>query len=358
MTIVILAGGGGTRLWPLSRQAKPKQFQKIIADSSLLALTRQRLGTTYPDDAIYISVGAPYVEHVRAVFPDFPSERLLIEPEKRDTGPAMGFVAAVLALTKPDEPLAFLPSDHYIADTETFLRCLRVAEELIRETGCLLDIGVTPAWPSADLGYTRIGQRHSMRDGVEVLTFRGHTEKPQRAVAEQFLAAGDYLWHANYYMWTPRKFLHAYEQHQPATYTALCRIQELWQRGDHAGLAAVYRTLPKIAIDYAITEKLAPEDVLILKAPFDWSDVGQWASLKQLREENAHDVVVEGARHVGIDSSDCIIYGPANKLITTIGMERVVIVDTGDALLVCDKDRAEEVKLLVEKLQEEQLPYV
>lgn len=353
MNIIILAGGGGTRLWPLSRQQKPKQFQKLIGEKTLLEITRIRLGDTFTDDQIYYSITEPCLPFLKTIMPKVADDHILVEPEKRDTGPAMGFVAALLELKDPDEPMAFLPSDHYIANHERFLASLKVGEDMIRETGSLLDIGVVPAWANTDLGYTHVGKRKYERDGIEVMEFCGHTEKPPRKQAEEFLASGEYLWHANYYMWTPRKFLEAYEKHLPEAYALLRAIQDLWKKGKPDAIAEAYAQLPKISVDYAITEKLDPKDVLIIKAPFDWSDVGLWSALKKLREENPEDNVVEGAEHVSMETDDCLIYGQRGKVIATVGLHDVVIVDTPDALLVCDKNKVEHVKALVEKLKEQ-----
>jgi len=350
MNIVILAGGGGTRLWPMSRTAKPKQFQPLVGERTLLELTRHRMGTEVPDEKIFYSVTAATAPFVRTVFPDVPEDHLLIEPEKRDTGPAMGFVAAIMELHAPDEPLAFLPSDHYISDVERFRASLHVAEDLILETGHLLDIAVRATWPNPNLGYTRVGERKFERDGIEVFAFKGHVEKPPVEQAKEFVAAGDYLWHASYYMWTPRKFLAAYAKHAPATHEVLLKIQHAWKAGRHDEVATLYSQLEKVSIDYAITEKLDPSQVLIVKAPFDWSDVGTWSVLKKLREENPEANVVSGATHVGIATSDSLVYGPAGKVIATVGVNHLAIVDTGDALLVADLAHDQEIKKIVEAL--------
>ncbi len=353
MLAVILAGGSGTRLWPLSRKQQPKQFQRLFEHRTLLELTRLRLGDQFPSDALFYSVTEETLPLLKQVLPNAPARQIIVEPEKRDTGPAMGFVAAVLELTQPDEPLAFIPSDHYIRDHERFRACLQTGEELIRETGCLVDIGVTPTWPNTNLGYTHIGERLFERNGVDVFAFRGHAEKPPVDRAKQFIASGEYLWHANYYMWTARKFLEAYAEHAPEIHATLRRIQALWRAGKKREVANAYATLEKISIDYAVTEKLDPAAVRILKAPFDWSDVGLWSVLKDLRQENPQDNVIEGADHVSVDTNDCLIVGQPKKVIATIGVADLVIVDTPDALLVCRKDRDQDVKKVVEELTEQ-----
>lgn len=350
MNIVILAGGGGTRLWPLSRKLHPKQFQRLLGEKTLLEETRQRC-SHFPDEAVYYSVTKDLVPALRELFPNVADNHLIVEPEKRDTGPAMGYAAAALDLVAPDEPLAFLPSDHYIRDVKKFRATLAVAEALIRETGSLVDIGVSASWPNTNLGYTKIGPRKEVRNGVEVYPFEGHKEKPSAEQAKAFLTSGEYLWHANYYMWTPAKFLAAYEKHAPSTYAILRDIQDRLRSNRKDGIPTAYAKLEKISIDYAITEKLDPADVLILKAPFDWSDVGTWDVLKKLQGSSPSANVVHDAEHVGIDTSDTLVYGPKGKVIATLGVDHLVVVETDDALLIADRRRDQEVKKVVEELE-------
>lgn len=353
MLAVVLAGGGGTRLWPRSRRAAPKQFLRLFGDKTLLELTADRVAGVIRPDQLFFAVTAATRPLLERIYPQLPSSQVLEEPERRDTGPAMGFAAAVLAVRWPDEPLVFLPSDHFIRDVDRFRATLQAADSLIRETGCLVDVGVVPTWPNPNLGYTRVGERLETRAGVEVFAFRGHVEKPTPDRAAALIAAGDHLWHANYYAWTPRRFLEAFVQYAPALGQGLTEIQRLWQRGDHAAVARVYGTLEKISIDFAVTEKLDPSKVRILRAPFDWSDVGLWGTLKQLNEENPTDVVVEGATHVGLDARDSLIVAPPGKVVATVGIDGLVIVDTPDALLVARKDRDQDVKKVVEQLEEQ-----
>ncbi|MBI3963637.1 MAG: hypothetical protein HY341_01430, partial [Candidatus Kerfeldbacteria bacterium] len=234
----------------------------------------------------------------------------------------------------------------------SFRKSLRLGEKLIRERGVLVDIGVLPTWPNEHLGYTHIGQQVLEDDGIAVFSFRGHTEKPDRATAQSLIASGEYLWHANYYMWTPRKFLDAYAQYAPETHGILRRIQDLVAAGNETAIAAAYAELEPVSIDYAITEKLDPSKVLIIRSPFDWNDVGMWSQLKSLQASERKANVVNGAMHVGIDTTDTLVMGDPQKLIATVGVENLVIVDTGDVLLVCRKDRDQDVKRLLALLKE------
>lgn len=351
MKAIILAGGIGTRLWPMSRQNKPKQFFELISDKPLIRETYERLLKLLPSEKIYFSISPSFDSLLHETLPEVFDDHILIEPEKRDTGPAMGYVAALMELLDPDEPIVFVPSDHHIKNEELFLKTLSVGDKLVCKTGKLLDIAVTPTLPSSVYGYTRVGEIYDTIDGVEVYKFAGHTEKPPYEVAKQYLEEGNYLWHASYYMWTPKKFMEAFEKYAPEIGKTLREIQRSF-----ASLRMTeetkrfFLTLPKTSFDYAVTEKMNPDDVLIMKGDFGWSDVGTWDFIHDhLSRENEN---ITKGECLMIDTRGSIAYAPKDKLIAVLGMEDVVVVDTGDALLVCPKSRAQDVKKIVEQLSD------
>lgn len=348
MKIILLAGGTGTRLWPLSRNSHPKQFTQLLGDQTLFQQTYARVAEEYDVNDIYVSTNNSFVERVKKEIPQIPDDHFIIEPEKRDTAPAMGYVAAILFRECPDEPIAFIPSDHIIKDTDLFLRSLQVADKTIRETGKMLDIGVVPTFPNTNLGYTHVGERIAEEDGVEIWSFLGHTEKPPAEVAQRYIDLGEYLWHASYYMWTPRKFLEAFQTYQPEMSAHLSAIAET---SDKNTREQHFCAMERISFDYAITERMSPSDVLIIPAPFVWSDVGQWRVVKEHQEENSEDNVTKGDT-VSIDTEDCLIYSKKDKVVATVGLKGMIIVDTDDALLICPKDRDQDVKKIVELLKE------
>jgi len=354
MKAIILAGGTGTRLWPMSREAKPKQFCELVSSEPLIRDTYRRLLRAFPAEKIYFSVSAALEQNLRDHFVDIPEAQIIVEPEKRDTGPAMGYVAAMLELDDPDEPIVFVPSDHYIGDEEKFLKCLSIGEQLILETGKMLDIGVVPTFPSTVLGYTKFGNKIEAREGIEVYEFLGHTEKPPFEVAKQYLEDGSYLWHASYYMWTPRKFMTAIETYAPEMAVVLRGIQTVrrgeWPFAPTNEINGLYSQLSKISFDYAVTEKMNPSDVLIIKGDFGWSDIGAWDTLYD-RLSDGSDNVVKG-NSILIETTGSLIYAPEGKTVAVLGMNDIVVVDTGDALLVCPKSQAQRVKEIISKLQE------
>lgn len=348
----------------MSRLAKPKQFYEVVGEDSLIRDTYRRLLRFIPAEKIYFSITPGFRNLIKETFPAVREDHIFIEPAKRDTGPAMGLVAARLEMLDPDEPIVFVPSDHYIQDEELFLRCLSVGERLIKQTGKLLDIGIKPEFPSTALGYIKIGDKVQELDGVEAYDFLEHKEKPNYDLAKFYLEDRSYLWHANYYMWTPRGFMEAFEKYEPRMGKILQAIQrEIGKlqapplnpplvRGEiSTEVVRLYGLLPRNSIDYLITEKMQAGEMLVLRGDFGWSDVGAWDTLYD-RLSGDQENLTKG-RCVTIDTKQSLIYGPADKLIAVVGMDDVVVVDTKDALLVCKRQQAQRVKDIVKRLKEE-----
>lgn len=353
MKIVILAGGGGTRLWPLSRENQPKQFSRIIGEKTLYEMTIDRFRGNFDMSDIYVCLNENILPLAKKLTPEILENNYIVEPEKRDTAAAMGYVAAKLYIDFPDEPIAFIPSDHYIGDIKRFVKMIKRADQLIKEKGVMMDIAVTPNFPSTVLGYTQIGEPVDISTDIDIYEFKGHTEKPNFEIAKQYLESGNYLWHANYYMWTPRRILAAFREYSPGHFLYLEQIVEALKQNDQSKVSWAFTKMEKISFDYAITEKMNPRNVLIIKADFGWSDVGAFDVLydAQKNKVDENDNLIF-ANHIHEDTSDCLVYGKESKVIATIGLSDLVIVDTDDVLLICPKGKAQEVKKIVERLKE------
>jgi len=354
MKIVILAGGGGTRLWPLSRDSKPKQVVPLWRGRTLLEETINRLKGKIPSRDICILAEESLAREIKKL-PVVRKQKIniLLEPGKRDTGPAMAWAAAHLADVSPDEPLLFLASDHHIRDNESLWETIKVQERLVKQTGKLLDISIIPEFPSTSLGYTKIGELSKKSNGIEVYEFLGHKEKPNFEDAKEMISSGKYLWHANFYMWTPEKFLSAYKKHAPAIFRGVMKAKKKWQGGKKKKAMDIFNNIEKVSIDYAVTEKLSPKNVLIIKGEFGWSDIGSWSALhdEQMTEGDSSKNVIQG-EWVGLETSNSFIMTHSKKkIIATAGVDDMIIVDTEDALLVCPRGRCQDVKRIVEELE-------
>ncbi len=359
MKIVILAGGTGTRLWPLSRLKKPKQFQALTSSKTLLQETVARFDFLKPED-LWIATNAEFVDLVKQQAPEIPEDHILIEPALRDTASCIGFAATVLAkatkTTPPNtnEVMAVIYADHLIQNVEEFQHKLTIAEQLAREENTLNIIEVKAKYPNVNLGYVKRGDLVKKVEDVEIYGFERFTEKPDLETAKKFLKSYKYLWNTGIYVWKISTILEAYQKHLPDTYARLLKIQKAWSTPDQEKtLATEYPACQKISIDYAIMEKVAPSDVRIIPADLGWSDIGTWESLHEELADNPQNNLTQGET-LTLDTTGCVIFNTEpKKLVVTEGLKDIVIINTRDALLICDKNRSQEVKKVVEALSED-----
>lgn len=351
---ILFSGGAGSRLWPLSRRARPKQFQPLVGPDSLFQLMVRRLQGSLGIEHIYVSTGAVYRAVVLEQIPELPATNVIAEPEMRDTLAAVGFAVAVLDHRSPGATIATLwGADHIIRDDPEFVACLQAAHRLAREHDWVVKIDVRPTVASSALGYIEYGAQRAEADGRPVYSFVRQVEKPSAEVAAQLIAAGNYLWNTGYIVWTAEKILALYREHAPEAYAALQRIVQIVdQPGAGEAVAALYRQIPKMSVDKGIFEKMSGDDMVVMPAELGWGDIGAWDVLRDELADATSGNAVHG-RHIAIDTANTLIYGPPTKPVVTIGVDNLIVVDTGDALLICAADRAQDVKRIVQQLEEE-----
>lgn len=352
MKAVILAGGTGSRLWPLSKKTQPKQFQKLISNKTMLQETIERLKFLEPED-IFISTNKEYEKIVinQSTSYKIPKKNIIVEPAIRDTAPCIGLAAAYIEKRHPGEVMSVIYADHLIQNTAEFTEKLKIAEKLAKSDNTLNIIEVKAKFPNVNLGYVKIGKPLKEINDTEIYSFEGFTEKPSAEQAKRFLESYKYLWNTGYYVWKAKTILNHYKIHQPKTYKNLMEIQKaIDTKKEKEKIMGHYQLCKKISIDYGIMEKVDKKIVRIIPAELGWSDVGTWESIMEELPRNRRGNLVKGS-HMGIDSKESLIYGKPNKLITTIGVENLIVIDTDDALLICRKDRSQDVKKLVEKMK-------
>ncbi|NOK19161.1 mannose-1-phosphate guanylyltransferase [Corallococcus carmarthensis] len=340
---VIMAGGSGTRFWPLSRQARPKQFLPLASKQPLLTDTAQRLKGLAPVKNTFIVCGPVHAKTAAKLVKGLPKGNLLVEPVARNTAPAIALAALQVAARDPKGVLAVLPSDHHVADVKGFQRTLAEAAR-IAEGGHIVTLGIKPARPETGYGYIQVGDALD-GGGRRVKAFK---EKPDLKTAQEYVAGGDYLWNGGIFVFRADVMLAAFQKHMPEMQKGLEALQKaVGKRTFPAVLKRVFPKLPSISIDYGVMEKA--ENIAVLDGDFGWSDVGSFAAIPEVRPADAQGNVVSGDA-VLVDCTGCVVLADKRTL-SVVGLHDVVVVDSGDAVLVVPKDRSQDVRKVVEALK-------
>jgi mannose-1-phosphate guanylyltransferase len=351
---VIMAGGGGTRFWPRSRQKKPKQFLTLGGDRSLLQQTVERIEAFAPPENTWIITAAQHAGETARQLPALPAQQIIGEPCGRDTAACIGLGAALIAKQDPDATMLVLPADHVIEPPQEFRRAAHAAEQLVKDhPNALVTCGIQPTFPATGYGYIHRGDAIPSRQGLSMYRVKEFREKPDAETAERFLQSGEYYWNSGIFCWRAATILQALQQNQPAIAAAAQRIAAAWTTPQQEQVfRAEYERLGKISIDYAVMEKA--KEVYVVVAPFQWDDVGSWLALERMRPQDADGNTVD-ARHCGIGTKECVIVGEPDKLIATVGVNNLLIIQDGDAILVADRREEGNIKQLVELLKKKGL---
>jgi mannose-1-phosphate guanylyltransferase len=352
MYIVILAGGSGTRFWPLSRIAMPKQLISISGDRSMLQRTVERVLPLKPKRILVITnqLQAEETERQLQRYHRTVPVDVIAEPIGRNTAPAIGLAAAIISMRDPTGVMAVLPADHFIKDEVALCDTLQYAAESAQK-GYLVTLGILPSRPETGYGYIEADM--DLR-GEGPFPVRRFVEKPPLEEALRYLEEGNFFWNSGMFIWRADTVLKEMEKHIPELYRSLKRLsitQDIWDLSDlDEQILSIYDEVSSISIDYAVMEK--SQNVLMLPVEMGWSDVGSWSALPEVVPPDNHGTVcVNVAGQVSIDSSDCLIYG-GGKMVATVGVHNLVIVSTPDAILVCDRERCQDVKKVVEQITE------
>ncbi len=356
---VIMAGGGGTRLWPVSRKARPKQMLPLLEERSLFQATVARVAAALPYDHIYVVTVAEQAADLQQQAPEIPAENFLLEPMPRGTASVVGLAAVALQKRDPQAVMYILPSDHYIRNQDLFHMLLYVATDIANQ-GYLVTLGITPTHPSTAYGYIERGERLEQDFLYPVYRVRQFKEKPSVEKARQMLVQGNYDWNSGMFIWRTDRILAAMEKHMPGLKQNLDEIAAAWdtpQRNEV--IRRVWPQLENETIDYGIMEHA--EQVAVLPASgLEWSDVGSWNSLFEVLLPDENGNIVFGSQHLGLDTKNSLVYSNGTtRLVATIGVEDLIIVEDEDVLLICHKDDAQKVRDVVKELkQRRQMQYL
>ena len=346
--VAIMAGGIGSRFWPMSRTAHPKQFLDILGTGkTLIQQTYSRYARFIPKENIYVVTTEEYVPIVKKQLQDVPVENILAEPSRKNTAPCIAYMAFKLMQKDPKALMIAAPADHLITETDEFIKTTKTALGFVNHINALVTIGIKPNHPNTGYGYIQHEAGEAAPGVYEVKTF---TEKPNRELAETFLASGDFLWNAGIFTWKVKNIIDAFEKHEPELYELFAAEKEKFNTAEEKeAVENIYPQCTNISIDIAVLEKA--ENVYVIPASFGWSDLGTWNSAWDNMEKDYFGNAVSGKHVMVVDANNCMVHVPDNKLVLLQGLKDYIIVDTKDVLLICKKDKEQEIKEYVAEVK-------
>ncbi|NMB57496.1 mannose-1-phosphate guanylyltransferase [Candidatus Beckwithbacteria bacterium] len=355
--IVVLCGGGGTRVWPLSVSKKPKQFLNFYSEKTLYQETVGRAKKLVSQEKIFIITNQKYVDEIKQETPEIPTANIIGEPEKKNTAMAMGTAALYIKQKDPEAVIINLYSDHVITNEDVFLNTLKISAQIAFEDKCLMTIGVTPTFPHPGLGYIKMGEEIKKEHDLTITKVDSFKEKPDYETAKQYVESGKYLWNAGFYIWRVDQILQSFKDLSPNIYSKLAQLeQNLGKKNETVILKKVYQEVEDISIDFAISEK--SPNLCVVPGGFGWYDIGGWKVVYELGKKNENGNVLiknkDGKQDipaVSFDAKDNLVYY-SHQPVALIGVENLVVVDTGEGLLICHKEKANDVKKVVQELQD------
>lgn len=346
---VILAGGIGSRFWPRSRKQKPKQMLNIFGANTLLQDTIARISPLVAPQQTWIVTTRELAPALKQQLPELKDDNFIIEPVGRNTAPCIGLAAMKLVQRDLDAVMVVMPADHLISQPDRFQACLEQAIATAKQDDSLVTIGIRPTHPETGYGYIQFNPKRQKSSGAyEVVTF---AEKPNLETARRFLASGDFLWNSGMFIWTAKRILAEIESSMPELYASLSEIAKLKGPDAEWQFTHIYSGIRAISVDYGVMERA--RNVAVVKGDFSWTDIGNWAEVYRLspKDENGN-VNLNG--HVMVDARNCYIDSP-DRFVTLVGVHDLIIINTGDALLICDRNHAQDVKKAVEYMERHQM---
>ncbi|MGZ3838966.1 MAG: mannose-1-phosphate guanylyltransferase [Flavisolibacter sp.] len=346
--VAIMAGGIGSRFWPLSRVNHPKQFLDILGTGrTLIQQTFDRFAKLVPAENIFVITANEYLDITHQQLPQLPKENILGEPFRKNTAPCIAYISFKLHQRNPEASLIVAPADHLILDEKRFLEVCDEALEFVNHFNALITIGITPTYPNTGYGYI---QHEGIEATPSVYKVKTFTEKPNRELAKTFIASGDFLWNSGIFVWRLKNGIQAFHQHLPEMFELFAGEEEkLNSEAEKTIIENIYPQCPNISIDFGVMEKA--DNVYVIPASFGWSDLGTWNSAWENMEKDYLDNAVAGNNVIVFDTTKCVVHVPDKKLVVLQGLEDYIIADTKDVLLICHKDKEQDIKHYVAEVK-------
>jgi len=348
---IIMAGGIGSRFWPISRTSHPKQFIDILGTGkTLIQNTYDRFLKVCPKENIYVVTNDIYTGLVKKQLPDMADDQILTEPVMRNTAPCIAYGSFKIESLNPDAAIVLAPSDHLILDEDAFITAIKKSLEVAEKNNCLITLGIKPSRPDTGYGYIQYTSQNFNKDFFKVKTF---TEKPTLEIAKTFLQSGDFLWNAGIFVWSAKAIVNAFSQYLPEMHEIFAEARPVYNTADEkVHLHKSYLQCTNISIDYGIMEKA--DNVYVLPSEFGWSDLGTWASIYQLAEKDyVGNAVIPSEKVIMYDSSDCMVNVPGEKLVILQGLHDFIVVEANNTLLICPRDQEQNVKKIVADVKQQ-----
>lgn len=346
--VAIMAGGIGSRFWPLSRVNHPKQFLDILGTGkTLIQHTFERFTKLVPVENIYVVTANEYLNVTHEQLPQLPKENILGEPFRKNTAPCIAYISFKLQELNPEASLIVAPADHLILNEPRFLEVCTEALDFVNDFDSLVTIGITPTYANTGYGYIQHESIEAIPSVYKVKTF---TEKPNKELAKTFLASGDFLWNSGIFIWKIKNGLEAFQKHLPEVHEVFHAEKEKLNTGEERHvLESIYPQCPNISIDFGVMEKA--DNVYVIPASFGWSDLGTWASAWENMEKDYFENAVAGQNVIVFDTNKCVVNVPDEKLVVLQGLDDYIVVDTKDVLLICHKEKEQDIKEYVAEVK-------
>jgi mannose-1-phosphate guanylyltransferase len=346
--VAIMAGGIGSRFWPMSRTNFPKQFLDILGTGkTLIQQTYERYSKLVPPNNVFVVTALEYAGIVKEQLPDIPDENILAEPSRKNTAPCIAYIAFKLLNKDPEALMVAAPADNLVMETSEFIRTANRALDFVDHINALVTIGIKPTYPNTGYGYI---QHDTTEVAPEIFKVKTFTEKPNVELAKTFLASGDFLWNAGIFTWKVKNILAAFEKYLPEIYELFVAEQHKFNTPEEsAAIEEIYPQCTNISVDFGVMEKA--ENVYVIPGSFGWSDLGTWNSAWENKEKDYFGNAVVGKKVMAIDAKNCMVHVPDNKLVLLQGLEDFIVVDTKDVLMICKKEKEQEIKEYVAEVK-------